>query len=53
LIEADLSLEGGHRLGRRRLAENGLGEVARQHLDRREDDDRDHEQGQDPKSQTL
>ena len=41
LIEADLPLEGGDRLRRRRLAEDRLGEVAGQQLDRREDDDRD------------
>ena len=33
-IEADLALEGRHRLGRRRLAEHGLGEVAGQQRDR-------------------
>ena len=43
-IEADLTLEGRDRLGRRRLTEDGGREIARQHGDRREDHDRDDEQ---------
>ena len=52
-IEADLALEGGDRFGRRRLAENGLGEIARQHGDRREDDDRDDEQRDEAEAEPL
>src|SRR5439155_9051329 len=52
-IEADLSPEGCHRLGRRRLAEYGRGEIARQHRDRREDHDRDDEQRDEPEPEPL
>ena len=53
LVEAEVLADGGYCLGRCRLAEKGLGKVARQHVDRQKDDDRHHEHGEHAKAETL
>ena len=52
-VEPELAPERGDGLRRRVLTENRLGQIARQELDRKEDDQRDRDQDKNAQRQAL